>query len=347
MPVSCKSVVLLIILLFPAAATAEGIVIAAVGDIMLAGSGRKTFVRNSYDYPFAATTAVLKNSDLAIGNLEAPITTGGVEYRGKRFRFRTAPAAASAIKRAGFTFLSLANNHILDFGVEGLRDTMSRLETAGILHAGAGTELQSARREALATAKGKTVAFLAYSLTQPVEFFATPGRAGTAPGYSAYFTEDIARAKHHADYVIVSFHWGAELATFPKPYQITAAHRAIDAGADVVIGHHPHVLQGAERYGKGVILYSLGNFTFGSMGTGPRHGVIARIKLDAGVEEVELVPINVDNRKVRFQPRPASAVEGRATADHFTRISGDWGTVVTAKGGRFILDFADGINSAN
>ena len=347
MPVPIRHAALFIMFLFPVVASAEGVVVTAVGDIMLAGSGEKTFARKGYDYPFAATAAILKGSDLAIGNLEAPITGGGMEFAVKRFRFRAAPDAAGALKRAGFTLLTLANNHMLDFGSEGLNDTLHHLDAAGILHTGAGGELRSARQETIVTVKGKKVAFLAYSLTFPEEFFAATDRPGTAPGYSGYVTRDIVRAKNRADYVIVSFHWGAELARSPKPYQVTAAHRAIDAGADLVLGHHPHVLQGAERYRNGVILYSLGNFAFGSTGNSSVRSAIARVTLGKGVEEVELIPLNVDNRRVHYQPRPLSGREGKAVADHVTRLSSSWGTVVTDHGGRFILDFEGGHSSSN
>lgn len=338
MPHTIKLLLALALLGVPVAAQAEEIVINAVGDIMLAGRGATTYAQQGYGYPFAATAATLKNGDLAIANLEAPITRRGREFTAKRFRFRGSPAIAPALRQAGFTVLTLANNHMLDFGAEGLRETISHLDRHGILHTGAGADLAAARQEALLTVKGKRIAFLAYSLTLPKEFYATGERAGTAPGYAAYYQADIARARAAADYVVVSFHWGEEMATAPKPYQVTAAHRAIDAGADLVLGHHPHVLQGIERYRNGVILYSLGNFAFDSLSPGADRSVIARITLADGVKEVELIPLNVLNREVRFQPQLLAGRRGKAVAEHVERLSRELGTRVVSDGGRYLVN---------
>jgi poly-gamma-glutamate capsule biosynthesis protein CapA/YwtB (metallophosphatase superfamily) len=316
-------------------AAAREVVINAVGDIMLAGSATPTFARLGYDYPFAATEAELKRGDIAVGNLEAPIATRGDEFTGKRYRFSAAPQSAAALKRAGFSVVTLANNHMMDFGKPALLETIRHLDRNGILHAGAGLSLSAARQQALVQVKGARIAFLAYSLTFPKEFYATLDRAGTAPGWPDYFTEDIARAKASADYVVVSFHWGSEGATSPSPYQTAAARAAVDAGADVVLGHHPHVLQGIERYKKGVILYSLGNFAFGSLSRSASRSVIARIVLDGGVKGVELVPLNVRNCEVRFQPRPLKGKEGEAVISQLNRLSRGMKTVIARDGACF------------
>ncbi|MBT0651938.1 CapA family protein [Geomobilimonas luticola] len=323
---------------FPTFARGEEIVLNAVGDIMLAGSGTPTYARLGYDYPFAATRHHLQRGDLAIGNLEAPLTSRGREFRDKRFRFRADPAAATALREAGFTVLTLANNHMLDYGYEGLRDTADLLDRHGILHAGAGDTLEAARRAATITVKGKRLAFLAYSLTLPQEFYATDRRPGTAPGYSPFFADDIAKARQTADYVIVSFHWGTEGAERPHSRQVAAARRAIDAGADVVLGHHPHVLQGIERYKDGVILYSLGNFAFGSLSPSSRQSVIARITLEEGVRGVEFIPLNVQNSTVLFQPRVLESGRGDAVIAHLNRISAQLGTAIVTSDGRHLLD---------
>jgi poly-gamma-glutamate synthesis protein (capsule biosynthesis protein) len=316
---------------------AQEIVINAVGDIMLAGSGTQTFKRVGYDYPFAATTAELRTGDITIGNLESPIASRGKEFVNKKYRFRSAPQAAAALKNAGFSIVTLANNHMMDFGRTALVETRQHLDRAGISYAGAGESLYEARKSAIITVKGIKVAFLAYSLTLPEEFYATAGQPGTAPGYFRFYREDIAEARTVADYVVVSFHWGAESREIPNPYQVTAAHRAIDAGADVVIGHHPHVLQGLERYKNGIIFYSLGNFAFGSASISSDRSVIARIYLENGVKGVELIPLNVLNREVHFQPRVLSGKRGQRVIDHLNKISRRWNTEIAADHGRFLV----------
>jgi poly-gamma-glutamate synthesis protein (capsule biosynthesis protein) len=321
----------------PPVAGAEKIILTAVGDIMLAGSGTSTFAKRGYDYPFSATGIELRRADITIGNLEAPLTARGTEFTGKKFRFKASPKAAAALRASGFSVVTLANNHIMDFGTVGLQETLGNLASEKILHAGAGENLAAARRPAVMERKGKKIAFLAYSLTQPLEYFAGENHAGTAPGYARFFREDIRQAKSAADYVVVSFHWGAELAVFPKSYQVDAARRAIDAGADLIIGHHPHVLQGVERYRGGLILYSLGNFAFGSMSSHADASVIARITLDGAVREAEFIPLNVLNSQVRFQPSPLRGARGRAIICRLNELSRPWNTVIVTEGERFLV----------
>jgi poly-gamma-glutamate synthesis protein (capsule biosynthesis protein) len=329
--------ILLILLFLPSVVTAEPVIINAVGDIMLAGSGERTFRAQGYDYPFAATSRILRQGDFVIGNLESPITSSGEEFTEKRFRFKVNPKAASALKKAGFTNLSLANNHILDFGEEGLKQTLGILDSNDITHSGAGSDIFSARKAGINTLKGTKIASLSYSLTYPEEFFAGEKRAGTAPGYTPLFTADIEEAKKTADCVIVSFHWGGEGLDKPKPYQIAAAHRAVDAGADIVIGHHPHVLQGVEHYRNSVIFYSLGNFAFGSMSRSSDRSMIARITFDSGIKGVEIIPLNVLNSEVGFQSRPLSGVRAEKVARMIDNLSGPMGSRVTQVDGRYLV----------
>lgn len=333
-----KRILTLFILLFiPAAVTAEPIVIQAVGDIMLAGSGEKTYRKFGYDYPFAATREILTQGDIVIGNLEAPLASSGVEFRDKKFRFKADPQAALALKNAGFTHLSLANNHILDFGEAGFRQTLAALDANSIIYSGAGLNLAAARTAGIIELKGVKVAFLSYSLTYPEEFFAAAEKAGTAPGYAAFFSADIKQAKKNAACVIVSFHWGGEGESKPKPYQIAAAHRAIDAGADIIIGHHPHVLQGVEQYNNGVIFYSLGNFAFGSNSRSSAVSMIARITFDGGITEVEVIPLNVLNAQVRYQPRFLKGAAAAKAVKKLDVLSSGEKNYVSAVAGRYLV----------
>lgn len=328
---------MIMLLSTPFMADAQPVIINAVGDIMLAGSGEKSYRKHGYDYPFDAVREALKQGDVVTGNLESPITSAGVEFTDKRFRFKADPKAAMALKNAGFTHLSLANNHILDFGAEGLRQTLSSLDANSITYSGAGADLASARRAGIIDLKGVKVAFISYSLTYPEEFFAGADRSGTAPGYAPLFIADIVQAKKTADCVIASFHWGGEGEGKPKRYQVKAARQAIDAGADIVLGHHPHVLQGVEYYGKGVIFYSLGNFAFGSMSRGSDVGMIARITFDNGIKEVEIIPLNVLNSEVRFQPRQLEGSRAEVAARAVDNMSEPLGSRIAEVGGHYLV----------
>jgi len=317
-------------------AVAEPLKVAAVGDIMLAGRYGPILVQHGGDYPFAATAGLLQRAHLAIGNLEAPLTTGGTEYRAKRFRFRADPATAKALRQAGFSVLTLANNHILDYGAAGLADTLQALTGAQLAAAGAGTNLAQAREPAMLVRAGRRVAVLAYSLTQPTEFFARPDHAGTAPAYGVFVTADIRQARQQADTVIVSFHWGGELEATPRRAQRALARRAIDAGATIVLGHHPHVLQGIEFYGNGVICYSLGNFTFGSGSRTTISSMIAQITVpDTGPPELEIVPLSVDNRATAYQPQPLTGTAAEAAITAINQLSRPLGTTIVADGGLY------------
>ena len=318
---------------------AEEVVVNAVGDIMLAGRWAPQLSKMGYDHPFGALASELKAADITIANLESPIARGGTEFTGKKFRFRAEPAVAGALKRVGIQLVTLANNHSMDFGGTGLAETMLHLEAAGISSIGAGVNLAAARRMALYTIKGKKIAFLGYSLTQPTEFFAGRNRPGTAPGYEKIYVEDIRRARQRGRYVIVSFHWGTEGKRETQPYQQAAARKAIDAGADVILGHHPHVLRGIERYRNGIILYSLGNFAFASKSRSADTGLIVRLRFGDGRREAELLPLDVLHRRVGFQPRPLEGERAAAVISQLNALSKPFNTGIESKDGRFLVSF--------
>jgi poly-gamma-glutamate synthesis protein (capsule biosynthesis protein) len=227
----------------------------------------------------------------------------------------------------------------MDFGGQALADTMENLKNAGIAWIGAGENLAEARKMALYTIKGKRVAFLGYSLTQPMEFFAGKNSPGTSPGYKEYFVADIMRARQQADYVIVSFHWGTEGRSDIQPYQRAVAHKAIDAGADVIIGHHPHVLRGIEKYKAGIVFYSLGNFTFASKGTSADAGAMVRLRFSEGKREAELLPLDIFHRRVGFQPQPVSGKQASGIIDHLNMLSTPLNTRIESLDGRYVVLF--------
>jgi len=323
----------------PLTVQAEDLVINAVGDVMLAGKWAASIRKNGYDYPFQRVAAELKRGDITIANLESPLARGGSEFTAKKFRFRGEPELAGALNQAGINLVTLANNHSMDFGGQALAETMESLERADIAWIGAGSNLAQARKTASYTIKGKRIAFLGYSLTQPLEFFAGKERPGTAPGIEKMYIEDIRRARREADYVIVSFHWGTEGKSEIQPYQRTVAHKAIDAGADVIIGHHPHVLRGIERYKTGLVLYSLGNFTFASKGTAADSAAMLRLRFSAGKREAELLPLDINYRRVGFQPRFVSGKQGAGIIAQLNRLSQPLNTRIENREGRYVVAF--------
>lgn len=307
----------------PPAAVDEEIRVSAVGDIMLDGTARPVLQENGYDYPFVHMLPVFKDSQIVIGNLEGPLTTGGTAVEGKTYTFRSPPGKVSAaLKAAGFSVVTLANNHTLDYGPEGLAQTLAALDAEGIQHIGAGENLAAARRAAIITVKGQRIAFLGYSVTLPETFYASDHKAGTAFAREEQVRADVIAARQQADIVIVSFHWGQEGKTELREYQTHLGHVAIDAGAQAVLGHHPHILQAIEYYKGGVILYSLGNFTFGSYSKTATTSAVAQLSFRHGhLSALRMVPILVDNFEVQFQPRVLTGAAADAVVSNLQQLS--------------------------
>ncbi len=239
------------------------VTLAFVGDVNL-GDGVAPYI-SSYgvDYTWANVREVLQSVDLAFANLECALSSGGSAVPGKSFCFRGTPDSAQGLVNAGIDVVSLANNHSKDYGVSALRDTFSILGNQSIRYCGAGENSAWAYQPSVLEVRGKKVAFVAFSDILPYDWPATAERPGVASTRDRNkVAETVRAADREADYVVASFHWGIELATAPNGTQKELAHLAVDAGADVVVGHHPHVVQGFEFYNGRLIAYSLGNFIF-------------------------------------------------------------------------------------
>ena len=208
-----------------------------------------------------AVRDLVRSADLALANLEGPTPTRH-SFHATGMVFTGDPALLAGLGRAGFDVLSLANNHAGDAGATGVVQTLRALERAGIAHAGAGRNLVLARRPAIVDVRGVRVAVLAYDAIAPGRA-GTAARAGTARLTAKAVRADVARARTAgADVVIVFPHWGVEYTRTPSASQRRLAHAAIDAGADLLVGNHPHWVQAMEVYRGRPIWYALGNFTF-------------------------------------------------------------------------------------
>lgn len=329
-------------LLGPPETRAAQLRISAVGDIMLGGSAGPELAMLGYDYPFVKVGPLLRESQVVFGNLEGPLTHGGEAAEDKQFVFRSPPdKVIPSLKRAGFNVMSLANNHSLDYGWPGLQNTLDALDGAGIARAGAGRDLAEARRPAIVRVEGWRVAVLAYSNTFPESFYAEDDRPGTAFGHEDHVREDVAKALKQADIVLVSFHWGQEGKTELRDYQRLLGRAAIDAGAHAVLGHHPHILQGIEVYRGRPILYSLGNFAFGSYSRTATRSAIAYLVFDEGrLTRLELLPVNVDNVELNFQTAPLEGAEASAVIAGLQALSRPLGTTIEARAGRGLVHLA-------
>jgi len=241
----------------------EEVSIAIMGDILLGDTVYPYLERHGLDYPYKEIKPILEEVDVAVGNLEFAVTTRGVREN-KTWTFRAGPEVLPPMKEAGFDAVSLANNHAIDYGRQGLLDTLDHLGQAGMGLFGAGRNEEEAYSPWVYEKGGKKFAFLGFSRIVRSESWKA---AGDQPGVAEthqkeHALEAIKRAKETNDVVIVYPHWGIENTTKVEPYQRNLAKDYIDAGADLVIGAHPHMLQGLEMYNGKWIMYSLGNFIF-------------------------------------------------------------------------------------
>ncbi|MBA4181443.1 MAG: hypothetical protein C0506_12705 [Anaerolinea sp.] len=256
------------------------VTIAAVGDIMLARSVSAAITPEQPDGPFAHVREILRSADLTVGNLECAISDGGFAEP-KSYTFRAPPLAASGLAVAGFDLVSLANNHSLDFGRDALLDTIETLRLASVAVVGAGRDAGEAYGYRVLVTKGVRVAFLAMGEV-PNEggynmrtWTAAPAEPGIAWADEERLAATVREAAEAADIVVVMFHFGVEGSTEPSGRQRQLARSAIDAGANLVVGSHPHLLQEVEAYGRGLIAYSLGNFVFdGFEGEANESGIL-------------------------------------------------------------------------
>jgi len=271
----------------------------AVGDISYSrGVERIVKKHKDLNYPFLKIRDYLNSADLVFGNLETPITYGQ-EIPDFEMIFRSNPGTQLPLKQAGFTVLSLANNHTPNFGELGLKDTFNYLEKVGIKYVGAGNNEKEANKPVYSQVNGMKFAFLAYNDTDvvPAEYEAGPGHSGTAFMRSHKMTESVKEAEQKADFVVVSMHSGTEYTNKPNDSQISFAHEAIDAGADLVIGHHPHVIQTTEKYKGKYIFYSLGNFVFDQMWSREtREGLLIKVYFTKKeIYKISFLPVFMEN----------------------------------------------------
>lgn len=247
-------------------ALAKRVVMHFAGDTLFSGKVEDALKNHGYDYPYKHLGTAFHEDDLTVLNLETPVTTGGVGAANKKFVFKSSPDVLPALRDAGVEAVNLANNHILDQGQEGLLDTLKHLKDHDIRYVGVGRNEKEAFAAQYFELQGMTVALLGFSRVLPeTTWYALENRPGVAGAYDHVLpkaVEAINAARSKADLVVVVAHWGEELHKTPNVHQINLSRAFIDGGADLIIGGHPHVLQGLEQYKGKWIAYSTGNFIF-------------------------------------------------------------------------------------
>ncbi|MEN6337234.1 MAG: CapA family protein [Phycisphaerales bacterium] len=276
----------------------------AVGDISLTCS--------TDHVPFEYVARYLRTGDIVFGNLECVFCDRGVPAE-KEITLHAHPARAGYLRQAGFNILSLANNHILDFGAVGLAQTCSALRAQGIPFVGAGDEA-AAGGHRIIEVRGLKVGFLAYGEADACHVqdgvFVNCIHRGT-------ILDQVRRLRTCCDVLIVSLHWGIEYVRYPSPSQVALARELVAEGTHLVLGHHPHVVQGFERIGSSLILYSLGSFHINPLrGDGTRQSCMLHVQLsERGIERYKLIPVRLDDENVPRLARGRDRREMKRTVE--------------------------------
>lgn len=284
-----------------------------LGDIIQGRTVHKQMVAaNDFQLPFRKVAPFTTTADLTLADNECNYSDtipNPVDKDPLTFSFITKTAAADGLKLAGIRAVSLANNHSMNTGRQGLLDTIDALDARGILHTGAGKDLATARAPVILTVKGIKIALLGYNGVSANYDGATDRYAGTVPLDVDILTDDMTKAKARADVVIPFCHWGVEYTSVPTFEQVKFAHAAIDLGAAIVIGSHPHWVQATEIYQGKQIIYSLGNYVFDQeWSTETKQGAMAELLMRGSrVVGVRLIPILITNFSTPHIATPTEA----------------------------------------
>lgn len=293
--------------------------IAFLGDTLLGGQADDVLGRHGYEHVLSGIAPLVADADLVVANLEGPLTRrerpATKDTSGRpRWWYRADPAGLTALVQLGVGVVGLANNHVMDHGAEGLSDTLAALDAAGVAHCGAGPDEASARRAAVVDVRGHRVAFVAalqrYRLYVGEGVYAGAGRPGTARLSAGRIAADVAAADGSP--VVALVHWGRTYR--PRTdRQVRLAGVVRAAGADLVVGHHPHIAQPVDLAPPAPVLHSLGNGAFGTAGRFAArgcapYGMVAVVDLDDGgrLAALELRLLAVDNRTLDYRAVPAT-----------------------------------------
>ncbi len=319
-----KYVVLLFLLNLVICNSIAQVSFCAVGDVLLDRDVRNIIEKKGINYPFENIKEIISQNDLALFNLECPIvdSLNGFPIN-KRYSFRAEPNYIEGLKYAGFNIASVANNHTIDYGKTGFLKTIELLRNDSIFTIGGGENQQEAFKPLLIEKDGETFAIFGVLefLLEGTTF--SENRPYPAFGQIDRLCKIIQDYNSIIDNIIVSFHWGNENSIIPTSRQTEYAHKVINAGADLVLGHHPHVLQSIETYRNKLILYSLGNFIFDNSQELQKQSVIFKCKFkDGNILMPEIIPVYIKNNR----PELATSQVTSEIFEHLKKVSNPFNT---------------------
>ena len=302
----------------------EELVLSFVGDIMFDKSVAAFIKSKGEDYIFQGYEKHFEGSDIVFGNLETPLSSRGQPIQDKEYTFRSSPKIAPFLKKHNFTALSIANNHVLDYGSAAFVDSMKILKENGISYGGGGYNKQEASDGVVIEKKGLKIGFIAFTRVTPnVDWYAgarKPGIIGAYKAHEAEVLDAVKNLKPKCDILVVSLHWGKEGSTIVRKQEAELAHKLVDSGADVIMGHHPHVVQSVELYKDKLIIYSLGNFIFTTSYSEISNKTImatARFDQSGKLKSVEAVPGIIKWGR----PVPMEAVQGEKFIEYLNKMN--------------------------
>lgn len=267
-----------------------------VGDMMLGRSITNKGSKNNYKNMFSGVSDLWKDSDYVAGNLECVLLDNASDYEknDKEIHINAETKTANVLKENGFTLVSLANNHLADFKAKGVVNTLDTLDKVGLKHVGAGRNLTEAAEYDIQEINGVKIATIAVSDIIPKDFAARDSKAGILTTKTLKYYQAVKDASEKADLVIANIHWGVEYGMTETETQQQLARNLINWGVDVVIGSHPHVLQPVEKYGDGIIFYSMGNFVFDQGWSRTKDSMVLNYYVDEdGNCSFEITPIRI------------------------------------------------------
>jgi poly-gamma-glutamate capsule biosynthesis protein CapA/YwtB (metallophosphatase superfamily) len=303
-----------------------------LGDTLLGGVAQPVLDQFGPDYALGGIAPLLADSDLVVINHEGPLTTQSCpaakgDTGRKRYWYRGEPESASALASVGVGVASLANNHVLDYGQQGLTDTIQNLNSAGIATCGAGPDRRTARRPAIVDVGGTRIGFLSvmqrYRMYEADDLYATDSHGGPARLVMGHLRNDLAALRPNADFIVLLVHWGRNYRDV-TPQQERLALRLAELDVDLIVGHHPHIAQRVDQFGTTPVLFSLGNGVLGTPGRfhsgRPPWGLVARVEIsdDFAIAGIGIRPILIENEHVAFRPELAST----DAADQFVNSLG-------------------------
>lgn len=309
--------------------------IGIVGDVMLGRTLNTVISKRGYDYPWGNVLPLMKGTDLNLINLETCLTKSENKVV-KTFNFKASPDKVNALLSAQITVANLANNHILDFNIEGLLETVATLDKAGIKHMGAGKNLEKATAPVVVHQKGIRLGFLGLTDNEP-EWKANGGPGTNYVNLHVQKEKDnvlraIEKLRKEVDFVVVSIHWGPNMREKPASTFVHFAHAMIDCGAHVIHGHSAHILQGIESYNKNLILYDTGDFVDDYVVDPDLRNDLSAFFVvqisQSGVLHLQVIPVRI----AQYQVNLAEKEDKEWVILRMQNLSADFGTVIDKQG---------------